>query len=294
MKIRITLTFLLAALFLTAGIFLHVRYQRELARRKACWQKLKDSIEAEAGLFKAKSGIVIKDLRFGWEIKHNADEVFASASLVKIPVMAAVFKAASEGEVSLQQQVVLTNGHKTSGSGVLKEKPAGTRLSVEELMRLMITESDNTAANIMIDLLGFDYCNDFFKKEGLGKTNLVRKMMDFASRKNGIENYTTASDMAAILEKMYFGKLINPSVSRKCLWFLKMQKIRDRIPARLPEETVVAHKTGLEYAICHDVGIVFAAKGDFLICVLTKGSRKARPAKRFISRIAQHAYNCYQ
>jgi beta-lactamase class A len=119
-------------------------------------------------------------------------------------------------------------------------------------------------------------------------------MMDFSDRKNGIENYTTARDISYILEKIYRGELINQKISKQCLELLQRQKMRDRIPARLPANTIVAHKTGLERGICHDAGIVFTPNGDFLICVLVKHKNKtARPAKKFIAQLAFLAYNYY-
>ena len=81
---------------------------------------------------------------------------------------------------------------------------------------------------------------------GLEQTNLSRKMMDFRSRDKGIENYTSAREMADILERIYRKGCICSSVSEKSLEVLKSQKVNDRIPELLPRDTVVAHKTGLE------------------------------------------------
>ena len=156
----------------------------------------------------------------------------------------------------------------------------------------MITRSDNTAANILINKLALDELNRYFLKFGLKHTNLSRKMMDFKSRKEGIENYTTAGDMADIMEELYRGRFINPKVSKECLEMLAEQKINDRIPKKLPPEIIVAHKTGLEHGVCHDAGIVYTSKGNFLICVLTKHEYPtARPTKRLISCLSLLTYN---
>lgn len=175
-------------------------------------------------------------------------------------------------------------------------KPVGSVFTVEELLGPMITQSDNAAANVLIDFLGFDSLNSYFRKMGLRKTNLARKMMDFKERRAGEENYTTAGDMAYLLEVLYNKKFINSEISGKCLGLLGQQKINDRIPKNLPKEgTFIAHKTGLERHICHDVGIVFTDKGDFLICVLVKHkNRFAWPAKKLISDIALLTYDYYR
>ena len=129
----------------------------------------------------------------------------------------------------------------------------------------------------------------------MANTNLSRKMMDFSERRAGIENCTTADDIAYILDKIYHQELINNDISKKCLGLLKLQKIKDRIPAKLPPDTVVAHKTGLERGICHDAGIVFTDKGNFLICVLTRHKNKtSRLAKKFIAQISFLTYKYSQ
>jgi len=267
----------------------------ELEKRKVAWDVLEDEIKKELNGFAGEAAIVIKDLNTGWQIRINQDKLFASASLVKIPIMAACFYAANEGRIKLQDILTLKAAHKVSGTGILKDAPVGAEFTIEELIQLMISESDNTAANMLIECLGFDYLNNCFKKLGLKDTNISRAMMDFISRGKGRENFTSASDLAFLLDEIYNTGLINRAYSQMCLELLKKQKIKDRIPVKLPAHIPVAHKTGLEKGICHDAGIVFTSQGDFLICVLTKHKDKtARPAKRFIAQVAYLAYNYYQ
>jgi len=275
------------------GVFLApVFSSEELAQKKAAWDALERTVAREAAKFKGSIGIVIKDLDTGWTIAVNQNKLFPSASLVKIPIMASYFYAEQENKIALTQRMVLRNRNKTPGSGTLKCLPDGTAFQISDLIERMIVESDNTAANMLIDRVGFDYLNWSFKRMGLDNTNLVRKMMDFKKRKKGVENYTTAVDLSKILEDMYDGRFIGRSVSAQCLGILRKQKIRDRIPALLPSYTDVAHKTGLENGVCHDAGIVFTPQGDYLICVLTRHYNKtARPVKKVISRMALEVYN---
>lgn len=270
------------------------KQQQALQEKKAAWRALKRYVGKETIRFKGRSGIIIKDLDTGWEYAHNGERLFPSASIVKVPIMAAVFQAAHEGRVSFDRIITMKASDRVSGSGILKTRPAGSRYSVKTLMRLMITRSDNMAANMLIDLLGRKYLNAYFKRIGLRHTNLSRDMMDFKRRRKGIENYTTPKDVSILLEKMYKGRFINRKVSGQCLALLKMQKVKDRIPRRLPEGVVVAHKTGLERSVCHDAGIVFTPNGDFLICVLTKSSGSFSASKEFIARIAAYTYHTYK
>jgi len=268
--------------------------QTGLEQKKAAWASLEKAMQSKLNNFSGDAGIIIEDLKMGWRIALNEDKLFPSASMVKIPIMAACFRAARDKKISLSSQLVLKASHKTEGSGVLKNKPVGSKFTVNELIELMITKSDNTAANMLIGLLGFDYLNGFFKSEGLTHTNLSRKMMDFRYRKQGVENYTTAADISFILEKIYRRKFINRSVSGKCLGLLLKQKVNDRIPKKLPQDVPVAHKTGLERNVCHDAGIVFTGQGHFLICVLTKSRSGAQKVKAFISDISLYIYNTYE
>ncbi len=300
MKKTILIITICAAL-IAAGISLYfacsraiTSHKQALVARRAAWARLKEDTGKLIRGYNGWTAIVIEDLGTGRRIELDKDALIPSASLAKIPVMLAYFAAAEEGKVKFSDRVELKTSDKTGGSGLLKNACPGSDCSVEDLIYLMITESDNTAANILIGRMGLDELNRYFSKFGLKHTNLSRKMMDFHSRKDGVENYTTAGDMAYILEQLYRGRFLNKKASKKCLGLLSEQKINDRIPKRLPADTPVAHKTGLERGVCHDAGIVYTGKGDFLIVVLTKHtSPTARDSKKFISRLALLAYNYY-
>ncbi len=263
------------------------------ATREAKLAALEEAVRKRVKTFRGEIGLVIRDLDTGWTFQVNPDLLFPAASMVKVPIMAACLKAAEEGQLSLADNMKLKRSDKAGGSGVLRTRASGSAYTIEQLVELMITYSDNTAANMLIDLLGFDYLNRTFREMGLQQTNLSRKMMDFRSRDRGIENYTSAREMADILEKIYSRGCVCPSVSEKSLEFLKSQKVNDRIPRLLPKNTIVAHKTGLERLVCHDAGIVFTGNGDFLISVFTKTTSGPRTAKRFISSVSSLTYAAY-
>ena len=273
----ILLIALLCALTSCAGIFSYNAYRKVSTHRRqarearaSSWAKLEEYIRKATKGYIGDAAIVIKDLDMNWQIESNKEMSIPSASLVKIPIMMAYFCAAEEGKLKLSDSIELKQSDKVDGSASLKNICPGSSCKIEDLIYPMITQSDNTAANMLINRLGFDDLNRYFVKFGLKHTNLSRKMLDFKFRKEGIENYTTVGDMAYILEELYRGKFINKKISQRCLEFLAQQKINDRIPKRLPSEIIVAHKTGLENGVCHDVGIVYTSKGNFLICVLHK------------------------
>lgn len=305
MKTKVTLLIVFIAAFSAAVFFSFKIYEKNISltreadrlkKKKTEWLRLSKKLENRISRFKGQVGLVVEDLDTGWVIAFNHDTLMPSASLVKIPVMLSCFYAAQEGKINLKDSTRLKSFQRVAGSKALGNYSAGSKFIIEDLFDPMITLSDNAAANILIDLLGFSDLNMYFKKMGLKNTSIVRKMMDFKSRRQGQENYTTAFDMAYILEKLYRRQFLNPEISDRCLILLGQQKVNDRIPRNLPkDEVVAAHKTGLERHICHDAGIVYTRKGNFLICVLVKHENKfAQPAKRLISDIALSTYNYYK
>ncbi len=264
----------------------------DVAKRKAAWKSLKRDIAQDLRGFDGQVGLVIRDLRMNWDIVSNKDLRVPAASIVKIPVMMAYYEAAHARKLDLSTKVTMDRNDKAGGSGSLKEAPAGSQFSLEELIEPMITESDNTATNLLIEYLGFGALNAYFQGMGLQGTDLRRKMMDFKERRAGVENYTTAADMAYLLERLYGGVFVDVPTSRKCLKILARQKMKDRIPKYLPKGTVVAHKTGLENGLCHDAGIVYTPNGAFVIAVLTRHHYpNAQAAKKLIANISARTYN---
>ncbi len=265
--------------------------QRASAQRKLAWEALDAQIQQDLRGFPGEVGFVIEDLSTGWQLTRQPQRQFPAASVIKVAMMAACFQAVDDGELALDEQLPITAGNRVPGSGQLKNQRVGVQVSVDELMRGMIAESDNTAANMLIDRLGMPRFAGYFKQLGLSQTSLSREMMDFKARRRGVENYTTAEDTALLLERAYRRQLISPEWSDHAIALLKQQKLRDRIPARLPPDTLVAHKTGLENHVCHDAGIVYTPQGDVLVCVLTQHrERTARAAKHLIATLSLHVY----
>ncbi len=297
MKIKkiILLALLGYSLYLGARYYQDFQQLRErriaYQKRRAAWDRLEQRLLGEIGQFSGEVGVVIKDLETDWQFSHQPQALFASASIVKVPIMAACFIAADENKLDLKRQVTLRARDKLSGSGELKKAAAGSVFSVEELIGFMIYNSDNTAANMLTNVVGMNYFNSSFKAMGLKNTNMARRVADYYARNKGVENFTTTEDMSVILDKIYHGQLINKDISDKCLKLLTLSKINDRINKYLPAELTIAHKTGLERTVCHDMGIVFTPQGDFLICVLTKhANSKSAPSKELIAKLALHTY----
>ncbi len=289
---------LVLAGYLLRGCYSYALKAREgrsrLEKRKRDWGKLNVSLNKEIGKFNGKPGVVIIDLTTGWEFAYNKESLFPSASLVKVPIMAATLVACAQNRLDLKQTVVLRKTDKIGGSGSLKGLPAGSVFTLGRLVGLMICDSDNTATNIVTNLAGIDYLNRAFKSFGLKDTFLLRRVADYKARSRGIENYTTARDMALLFEKIYSRKLASGRISDQCISILKLAHSNDRIVRYLPSHVAVAHKTGLEHNVCHDAGIVFTGKGDFIVIALTRHrNANSLASKKFIAKISLLVYRYF-
>nr|WP_312576546.1 serine hydrolase [Sedimentibacter sp.] len=251
--------------------------------------KIREFIETQKG----NVAVVVKNLKTNEEIKINENFVFPSASTIKLLIMTELFKRIDEGKLKLEDTIELTEDMKTGGDGILKELKYGHKFTLEEIMTLMIIVSDNMATNILISLLGMNNINAAIQNIGLKGTMLQRKMMDSQAAKEGRENFITANDLSCVLELIYKGKNINKQYSDIMLNVLKRQQVRGRLDLYLPEEVVIAHKTGDLDNLEHDAGIVYLPKQEYIICVLTNQTDTNKDGREIIGKISKMVYDEY-
>lgn len=235
--------------------------------------------------------VSFKDINEVDSVSINSKKAPA-ASTIKIYVMVEAYNQVNNGRVNLNDTISLNDSMKVHGSGKLQYEPSGTKLSIEELIKLMMVESDNTAANIMIDKLGMDNINSTIKALGGKDTELNRKMMDLESLNKGIDNYTSTDDLTLILSKLYNGQAVNSKYDNKMLDIMKGHQLKSKIPNKLPEGTVVAHKSGEMGGIENDAAIVYTDKGAYILCILTDNG-KSEEQVMAISDISREIYNQY-
>jgi beta-lactamase class A len=257
------------------------------------WQSLADAVSARADQFGGNVGYIIKDFRSGQVASSNSDGTFPSASLIKFPILCAAFQAVEDGKLSLGTPITLQRTDKKGGSGVLKLSPAGMVYTNRELLEAMIVHSDNTAAELLIRQLGYEYLQKTFVRLGLRDTVITPEGFRLTSRHVTEDNITSPRDMATLLEKIYRRELVSAEASEQMLDIMKHQKLRDRLPRFLPSGWEIAHKTGLLRRACHDVGIVFSPQGDYMICVLTSHDVTYKTAKRFIASVGRITFDYY-
>lgn len=255
------------------------------------WEKMVNSVSETIGQYKGEVGLYIKDIETGRLFEYNSNRPFVSASLIKIPIMAATFRAIRDGKLRLDSKMKYRRRYRRGGSGRLKWTRSGRGFTVSHLVYEMITHSDNTATAMLIHQLGYKYLNQSFSQFGLEVTRIRSTGMSLANRVSRTkDNFTTPREMGVLLEEIYNHRLVNDGLSDLMLEILKGTKARSRLRRYLPENWKLARKTGLLRKNCHDVGIVFTPEGDYIICVLTSENDTYRKAKGFIASIGQKAY----
>jgi beta-lactamase class A len=170
----------------------------------------------------------------------------------------------------------------------------GIEVTLQDLARLSIVVSDNTAANMLMEVVGLTRAGEWLAGLGYGQTRLERKFYDFEARDAGRENRCTAGELADLLARLETGSLVSPEACREMLAILRRQAYTERIPALLPPGTAVAHKTGTITGVCHDVGVIYAPSGPIVLSVLTQGCRDPAAAQAAIRRITRAAYDTFE
>ncbi|EGO62803.1 serine hydrolase [Acetonema longum] len=194
----------------------------------------------------------------------------SSASLIKIYIMTETLRQAKEGILALDELLTVTAANRVGGAGELEFAAYGSQYTILHLVEVMITESDNTATNLLIDRIGMDSVNRCMAGLNAADTELARRMMDFAARQEGRDNYTSVTDMVSVLERLYHRCCLDPFCDSVMLAILKQQQDRVKIPLYLPPGTVVAHKTGeLDYTE-HDAGIVYGSKHSYAVAIMAE------------------------
>jgi beta-lactamase class A len=236
--------------------------------------------------FHGKLYLAAKNLRTREVIEYRADEKVQTASVIKLPIMAEVFAQAAEGRLNLQEELTITEENLVRGSGILQDLSPGIRLSIRDLVVLMITMSDNSATNLLMDRVGIRNVNERMRQYGLKNTVLYKKIFKPATeplpeeQKRWGLGVTTPREMLVLMEKIYRREIVDPASCEAMMAILKKQRDRDQIPRYFVgsrwSKVEVANKTGALNQVRNDVGIVFTPQGD---CVLSLFAQESQDEK---------------
>jgi beta-lactamase class A len=261
---------------------------------QAQFERMTSELGKMASRYPGRVAITLKDLKTGRRWDYHPDDLFPSASLIKVPVLVAAFYKIREGKLSLDERMVVSRRNRVGGSGSLKWRNDGTKLTVRELLIHMIAESDNTATKMILDRLGMGYVQQQFPRMGLLYTGIYEEGMSIKGGRVMHENYTTAREMTMLLEKIYKGEAVDRESSALMLQILKHPKPRaSRLAKGLPQGWEIAHKTGLLRQACHDTAIFLTPDGAYAMTVLTGQNRSYSTAKDFITKLGKVTFKAY-
>lgn len=260
-------------------------------------------VALELGKQKGMFALAFKDITTGETMLLNEHVMFHAASTMKTPLMIEVFRQAAEGAFSLTDSVIVKNEFKSIVDSSVYQlsaaddsepelyKRVGTKLPLYELVYQMIIMSSNLATNIIIEMVDGKKVTQTMRTLGAKDIQVLRGVEDNKAYAKGLNNTTTAYDLLMIFEKMANGKIISDKACGDMINILLDQKYNTIIPALLPKEVKVAHKTGSITALHHDSGIVFLPDGNkYVLVILSSKLEDENAAVASMAKVSEMIY----
>ena len=224
-----------------------------------------EAIREEMARIPGHTGFYYKNLVTGVEFGVREDEAFGAASVIKLPLFMHVLKESAAGRMSMDEQLTVTSEDKVPICGALTLFTGDVTCDVRTLCRLMISISDNTATNRLIDYATIPGASAGFEAMGLHVTKLTRKLFDSEASKKGMRNTICPKEIGALLEMIYRGTFVSEAECKEAIDTLLLQQVDHKLNGKVCGEVRIAHKTGEDDELSNDVGIVYA-KEPFVIC----------------------------
>ena len=224
--------------------------------------------------FKGKVSLFAKNLDTGETYSFNGDERVRTASTIKIAVMIEAFARVAEGKIKWSDEVVLTKEKKVSGSGILNELSDNLHLTFRDAVNLMMMLSDNTATNLVLDVLTTDAVNARMESLGFKNIKIMRKVgsggesmagKDPENKKYGL-GMATPREMVLVMEKLDRGEIISPAVSKEMIELMKSEQARYAIGRDL-WDVPLASKYGALDRLRSSIGILYTKNGKIAMAI---------------------------
>jgi beta-lactamase class A len=286
---RLILFILLCSTFAAAQSTPPVTPEKQRVLRTKLEETIKDVDRRLDGVV----GVAILDLSNGETILYHADEVFPTASAIKVPLLAELYRQAQEGKLRLNDIYTVRAADDVEDSQIFNGlTPELTKLTLRDLAQMVAAVSDNAATNVLIDRVGMANVNALLQSLSLTKTKLQRKMMDISAAKEGRENLATPREFMMLMEDIYRGRVVNQQLTDDLLKLLATRK-HSPIQTALGENVKVADKHGELDAVRCDFGVVYAPNRPFVIAVMTTYLKNDREGEDAIGEIAEAAYGYF-
>ncbi|HEX5315656.1 MAG TPA: serine hydrolase [Candidatus Kapabacteria bacterium] len=264
---------------------------------------LNEELERLAGQRKARAiAVALHDVQSGLQFSLQGDRWFHAASTIKVAVLVAVFRAADEGRLRLDDSLHVRNRfisvadgspfHLSRDSDAMPElyKRIGRVAKISELAEGMIVASSNLATNLLLDYVTVEYARNVLRNAQVDGVELRRGVEDHAAHEKAINNQVTANGLLRLLSALR-GDFLSAKSKEQAIRILLEQRFDSMIPAGLPAHAVVAHKTGEISTACHDMGIVYLPEREpYLAVILTEFDSDRDGKRETVAAISEAIY----
>ena len=264
---------------------------------------LHEELEALALRNKARAiGVALHDLETGFRFSLRGDRWFHAASTIKVAVLLAVFRAADEGRLRLDDSLHVRNRFFSAADGSLfrvrQDRDAtpelyaaiGRTAKISALAHAMICGSSNLAANLLLDFVGVEYARTVLREAEVDGVELRRGVEDHGAHERAINNEATADGLLSLLSAIR-SDFLTPESKREVIRILLEQQFNSMIPAGLPPHATVAHKTGEISTACHDIGIVYLPEREpYIAAILTEFDSDKEGRRETVAAISEAIY----
>ena len=249
-------------------------------------EELDEELRAVSSMHAGARGVVVFDPYSGKSVSLNADRRFVAASLSKLYALLTLYRAASRGELSLDDEITMRSSDVwAEGTGVLYRYPVGTTMTLRECATFLIKESDNTAEVMLNRYLGEEKIEAELRRLGADSTSYW------------MPNTTTPNDILLVLKAIANPSYTSPELSAEMLDVMTGTAFEDRLARPLPENARVAHKIGSYESTFSDAGIVFPEEKSnieqaYYVVVFSEGATEAE-ARETIQDVSLAAYRAF-
>lgn len=256
--------------------------------------------------FNGKPGIAVKNLSTEDEFYYHADDRFPTASVIKLPIMVEVFFQVKEKKIKFSDTLIYHKKTRSPGSGMLQYLSDELKLTILDATTLMIIVSDNTATNLLIDILGVKNINTRMESLGLNNIKLFKKVFidkpivePKLCKQFGL-GMATPCEINKLLELIYHNRIINKLSCQQMIAIMQRQFYTSQLARWISGKDVwVASKGGAVDGVRNDVGIIHTAKSDWVISVFCKQVQDKswlldNQAQVFVAKISKLFFDYYQ
>jgi beta-lactamase class A len=264
---------------------------------------LNDEVERLSAESKARAiAVAVHDLESGWRFSLRGERWFHAASTIKVAVLLAVFRAADESRLHLDDSLHVRNRFISAADGFpFRLNPdsdampelyhaIGRTAKISGLAKEMITGSSNLATNLLLDFVHVEYARKVLRDAQVDGVELRRGVEDYAAHERGINNEATADGLLKLLSAVR-GDFLSSESKEQAIRILLEQRFNSMLPARLPAHAAVAHKTGEISTACHDIGIVYLPEREpYIAVILTEFDSNGEGRRDIVAAISEAIY----